>query len=242
MIDLRASRGSGIRVAIVDSGVVDRHPHVGPVAAGFGVDPTPDGPRLSERFDDVAGHGTACAGVVRWGAPDAAIVAARVLDARLTARADALELALDALVARRVAIVNLSLGVPDQEARARLAPVTDRLTDAGVLIVSAVRPDGRPSWPSDDARAFDVAADPSLSRWQYRAGGPGEATFVAAPTPRPIPGRPETGNYSGTSFAAPRIAALLARALAIDPTLTRDTLIDVLIANAPHFDHTRASS
>ena len=59
----------GVRVAVVDSGVEDGHPLVGRVAAGGVVvadDDAPAGARFEQGpHDDLFGHGTACAGLIR---------------------------------------------------------------------------------------------------------------------------------------------------------------------------------
>ena len=80
-----------------------------------------------------------------------------------------------------------------------------------------------------------VTADPDLPGWTYTVGAP-PSTFAASPFPRPIPGQPPQRNFAGTSFAAPRVAALMARALELDPHLRGDQLVSVLIDNAPRFD------
>lgn len=227
-MDLRAATGRGVRVAIVDTGVVAGHPHVGAVAEGFGVEVSEGAVRVVPDFRDRHGHGTACAGVVRWIAPDAEIVAVRVLDERLTASAEAMETALAHLERLDVRIANLSLGAPREDAKRRLALATERFLERGVVVVAAVRPDGVPSWPSDQPGVLAVGTDPSLGEWAYRRGGPGQPDFFASGYPRPIPGRPPAMNLAGPSFAAPRIAAFAARALELAPALDPAGLLRVL--------------
>jgi hypothetical protein len=228
MMDLRVGTGRGVRVAIVDTGVVAGHPHVGAVAEGFGVEAGDGGVRLVPDFRDRHGHGTACAGVIRWIAPDAEIVAVRVLDERLTASAEAMEAALSHLERLDVRIANLSLGAPREGVRRRLALATERLRERGVVVVAAVRPDGMPSWPSDQPGVIAVGTDPSLREWEYRRGEAGEPDFFASGYPRPIPGRPPAMNLAGPSFAAPRIAAFAARALELAPSLHPAAMLQAL--------------
>ena len=81
--------GAGITVAVVDSGVDAAHPAVGAVQRAIALrwDPetsqvlTTEGPH-----DDLFGHGTACAGIIRRAAPDAALWSVRVLGSRLTGK------------------------------------------------------------------------------------------------------------------------------------------------------------
>jgi hypothetical protein len=160
----------------------------------------------------------------------------RVLDAELGTTVEELERALDELSRRMPRIVNLSLGAVRPEAWERLRPSTDRLIETGVILIGAARADEEPSWPADHPGVLSVAADPTLPPWAYRVERSATSVrFVASPYPRPIGGHPPERNFAGTSFAAPRIAALLARALEIDPSATRDRLVEVLEENAAAF-------
>ena len=67
--------GSGVRIAVVDSGVHADHPHVRGVAGGVGI--REDG-TLHDDFVDRLGHGTAVAAAIREKAPDADILAIKV--------------------------------------------------------------------------------------------------------------------------------------------------------------------
>ncbi len=235
MSDLRQTTGRGVRVAIVDTGITPDHPHVGPVAGGFGVEGEAPEFRCVADWRDRHGHGTACAGVVRWIAPDAEIFAVRVLDRHLGASAGALECALSRLAEMRIAIANLSMGGTRDAVSATLVRATRRLVAAGTLIAAAVRPDGSISWPADQPGVIAVGTDPALVGWEYREGNREGIDFVAPATPRPLPGCPPAANYSGPSFAAPRIAALAARVLEAQPSLDARRVAAVLIENASRF-------
>ena len=78
MVEIGAT-GEGVRVALIDSGINAGHPHVGGVAGGVGLHRTADAIKEQPEFSDVNGHGTACAGVVRWMAASADIFSVRVL-------------------------------------------------------------------------------------------------------------------------------------------------------------------
>lgn len=88
------SDGAGVTVAIIDSGVDQSHPAVaGPFAlgaalsydAGTGEVLIEDGPH-----DDLYGHGTACAALVRAHAPSCEIMGVRVLGTRLSGQGSGL--------------------------------------------------------------------------------------------------------------------------------------------------------
>ena len=78
--------GRGVRVAVIDSGVDGSHPLVGGVAeyVAFALDPdAADGVRMDAgEHEDLYGHGTACAAVIRSLAPDVELVSVRVLGAK----------------------------------------------------------------------------------------------------------------------------------------------------------------
>ena len=83
--------GAGIGVAVVDSGIDATHPAVGPVdesavlhwdreAREVVVEPGP--------HEDLFGHGTACAALIRRIAPECRLHSVRVLGERLTGRGE----------------------------------------------------------------------------------------------------------------------------------------------------------
>ena len=81
--------GAGVTVAVVDSGVDASHPAVGAVDRAIALrwDPAAQEVLSSEGpHDDLYGHGTACAGIIRRAAPGAAIWSVRVLGTRLTGK------------------------------------------------------------------------------------------------------------------------------------------------------------
>ena len=71
------STGAGVKVAVLDSGIDASHPWVGSVEGGVALEYDPDaagGVRFEEGpHEDLYGHGTACAGIIRRLAPDCEI-------------------------------------------------------------------------------------------------------------------------------------------------------------------------
>ena len=83
--------GRGVRIAVIDSGIHGRHPHVGSVAAGVSID---DAGGIHDGTDDRLGHGTAVAAAIREKAPDASLIPIRVFDRTLSTTAVALAAAI----------------------------------------------------------------------------------------------------------------------------------------------------
>ena len=78
--------GRGVRVAIVDSGLDTSRPDLARnVAGGVSIQVDDDGTiRRLDGYDDDAGHGTACAGIVRGLAPEAELSIIRIFGATLS--------------------------------------------------------------------------------------------------------------------------------------------------------------
>lgn len=208
--------GRGVRIAVVDSGIHAAHPHVGPVAEGTAFD---DQGGTGADLVDRLGHGTAVAAAIREKAPDAALVAIKVFDTRLSTSALALAAAIRWAAARDVMLVNLSLGTlnPDHE-----AALGDAVTDAaarGALVVAAA-PTSHARWlPGALDGVIQVEADWSRDRSTCGAAvlPDGRLRLSASPYPRPIPGVPPARNLRGVSFAVANATGLLALLLESSP-------------------------
>src|SRR5688572_4741446 len=78
--------GKGVKVAVIDSGVDADHPAVGGVVDGY-VSISREQEQLvfdTGPHQDVYGHGTACAGIIRSLAPECEIYSIRVLGSALS--------------------------------------------------------------------------------------------------------------------------------------------------------------
>src|SRR5215208_1440012 len=132
--------GAGVRVCILDSGVEAGHPLVGDVARAVAVALGDDGEPVvgEDEVGDVAGHGTACAGIVRGLAPDVEIHSVRVLGARNTGSGAVLLGGLRWAVEQGYDVVNMSLSTT----KAQFTSVLHELADTAyfqrtVLVASA---------------------------------------------------------------------------------------------------------
>ena len=208
---------SGVRVAIIDSGVHASHPHVGGMAGGVAFDA--EG-KSHDDFVDRLGHGTAVTAVIREKAPQAELYAVKVFDRSLRTEIAALRAALEWAVDRRLELVNLSLGTTEDAHEAVLRGCVERAAAAGVLIVSAFHtPQGQSFLPGRLPGVLPVELDWDCPREEVRGTTRPDGTRVwrASPYPRPIPGVSPDRNLKGLSFAVANVTGLLAAAASGGP-------------------------
>ena len=231
------STGAGVDVAVVDSGIEDGHPLVGRVDSfvALSYDPSaPDQVRVDEGpHEDLFGHGTACAGIIRRLAPDCRLHSVRVLGDRLTGRGPVFAAGVRWALEQGFAVVNLSLSTGKDDYHGLFHDLADEAYFRGTALVCAVNNAPVPSYPSQYASVFSVAAhagtDPEGFDYNpdppVEFGAPGIDVEVAW---RGGASLAATGN----SFAAPHIAGLAARVLGKHPGLTPFQLKTVLHAVA----------
>lgn len=225
--------GAGVRVAVVDSGVDGRHPRVGGLDGGIAIEPDGEDVRIVEgSHEDLFGHGTACAAIIRGLAPGCRLYSVRVLGATLKGRGSVFAAGLRWAIEAGMDVVNLSLSSRSADLRVMFHDLADLAAFRNVMLVSAINNARTPSYPSQFASVFSVAA--------YEGRDPEH--FVVNPAPPVEYGAPGidvevpwTGGSivaTGNSFAAPHIAGLVARILARHPGITPAEVKTVLRALA----------
>lgn len=234
------STGSGVKVAIVDSGVDPEHPWVGPIAGGVAVeyDPaSPSGIRFDEGpHEDLFGHGTGCAAIVRTAAPDADIYSVRVLGSRLTGKGFVFAAGLRWAIDRGMQVVNMSLSTPNRAHYAVFHRLIDEAVRRRVMVVCAMNNWPGRSYPSEFSGVFSVAshADTDPFGFDYNPSPPAE--WGAPGLDLEVAGlNGSTMRATGNSFAAPHIAGVIAKILARHPELTvfqMKTVLQALARNA----------
>ena len=231
------SRGAGVRVAVVDSGIDAAHPAVGQVTGGVALvhDPAaPDQVRATEGpHEDLFGHGTACAGIIRSLAPEAQLYSVRVLGARLTGKGMVFAAGLRWAIAHRMQVVNLSLSTGKRDYFAVFHELVDQAYFAKVMLVCAVNNVAGPTYPSQYASVFSVAANEATDpdRFDYNPAPPVEFGAPGIDIQVPWLGG-ATIRATGNSFAAPHIAGLIARILGKHPDLTPFQVKTILLSLA----------
>ena len=232
--------GAGVKVAVVDSGIDASHPAVGGRVQGGAVitldKATGEAVVSEEAHTDAFGHGTACAAIIRSLAPDCELYSVRVLSGQLSGKGPVFLAGLRWCIDAGMQVVNLSLGTGKRDYFAELHDLVDEAYFKGMILVTAANNLPQPSYPSQYAAVFSVAAhdghDPLAFHYNptppVEFGAPGIDIEVAWKDGSTI-------KASGNSFAAPHITAIAARILSCHPGLTpfqMKTVLHALAANA----------
>ncbi len=216
--------GAGVRVAVIDSGIDATHPRVGPpLGEGVALRWDRDRQQVAAEpgpHEDLYGHGTACADIVRRVAPEAELVSVRVLGERLTGKGQVFAEGLRWAIAHGARVVNLSLSTGKQDFFGVFHEIADEAYFHGVVLVCAMNNVPAETYPSQYASVVSVAAcsgdDPFLL--YVNPGGPAE---FGAPGIDVDVAWLGGGSVvaTGNSFAAPHVTGLVARLLSKHPDL-----------------------
>ena len=224
---IRCGQGSGVKVAILDSGIETAHPAFHALRSADDLAVIESGHKFEVvpgHGIDLFGHGTAIAGIIHQVAPEAEIGSIRVLGSSLSSRTAIILEGARQAIERGYHILNCSLGCGIPEHVLKYKAWVDEAYMKGVHVVAACNNSdfGRPEWPGFFTSVLTVnmarvAGSPDLFH------KPGHLVEFAAPgvdIEVPWAG----GGFkkvTGSSFAAPRMAGLLARLLSevsnIDP-------------------------
>jgi subtilisin family serine protease len=203
--------GRGVRIAVIDSGVNRRHPHILSLAGGLSVRP---GGEIEEGvYTDMLGHGTAVMAAIQEKAPQAEYFAVKVFHSSLRTSAESLLTAIEWAIEQRMDVVNLSLGTRNPDHSARFEEVIAKAARNSVVLVAARDADAEPCLPGSLPGVFGVGLDWDTPRNLYRcedtAGG---VVYFTSGYPRSLPGLPRERNLHGISFAVANMTGFIARA------------------------------
>ena len=229
--------GAGVRVAILDSGIDVDHPWVGPIEGAVAVEYDADAPS-GVRFDegpheDLYGHGTACAAIIRKIAPAAELHSVRVLGTRLTGKGFVFAAGLRWAIEHDMHVVNLSLATGKRDYFASFHRLADQAAFRRTMLVAALNNLPGASFPSEFSSVFSVASHDGTDPFSFdynpsppaEWGAPGidlEVAWLGGATIQ----------ATGNSFATPHIAGIIARVLSKHPGLTPFQMKTVLMALA----------
>ena len=233
--------GKGVRVAVVDSGIDGEHPMVGGVAQYVAID-RDDSTETGVCFtpgthDDLYGHGTACAAIIRQVAPQVELVSVRVLRDDLKGSAAAFAFGVEWCIEEGVDIINLSMSTASERWGETFWDLVDQATYRGVLLVAAMNNERKRTIPSEFSGVFSVACAPGTDREGIWCNPEGPAEWGAAGIDVDVAWlNGATIRTTGNSFAAPVVAGHLARILATHPGIRpwqAKTVLAQLAVNAP---------
>jgi subtilisin family serine protease len=236
----RVSRGNGVRVAIIDTGIDTSHPdlagrtqltrnYVDDDARTFRADR--HGTQVAGLIAAVANNGIGIVGV----APDVRLMALKACwqgTATAAGRCNTFTIAqaiADAL-AERAQVINLSLVGPSDPL---LEALVAKATDAGVIVVGAVSSDPRLAFPARLPRVLAVA--------EAEASGDEGVDVLRAPA-RDIVTLVPDGHYdfaSGNSLATAQVSGVVALLLARNQRLGAAKLREMLTQSSRRHDTTR---
>jgi subtilisin family serine protease len=223
--------GSGVSVAILDSGVEFGHPMVGDLAGAVVItlDENEEPVASEDTEGDLCGHGTACAGIVRAMAPDAEIYSVRVLGENFTGSGKVLLAGLRWAVQQGYDVINMSLSTTKKQFGDLLREIADSAYFKKTVLVAAAHNMPVESFPwrfssvisvgsheEDDPLVYYANPDPPVEFFGRGVGV--EIAWIGGGTIR----------ATGNSFAAPCISALAALILSKHPGLTPFQLKTVL--------------
>ena len=242
----RGIYGSGVRVGMIDSGIRADFGELTGAAVIQGVNYLA-GADSEERGDtsDSVGHGTFVASVIASDAvgiaPGAELVPLKCFDAKTSSVSCIVSAVYDAVDVYHCDVLNLSLGMASDNQALRQAIAYAH--ESGVIIVAASgNLSGAASTGGNDKLYYPAAYDGVIGVGAVdRAKGIGsfsvqnESVWVTAPGAAVSGLALEGTEYksgSGTSYAAPFVAAAAALALEADPDMTPARFMDLLAASS----------
>jgi len=229
--------GSSAIVGIVDVGVDFNHELLN-ANVSSGQDYV-DGDNISQDEPGGAayGHGTFIAGIVRLTAPDAHIIAYRVLDTSGSGNGFYIADAIVDAVADSCNVINLSLVMAGEHPTVAKALEYARLNN--VIVVAAAGNDSAliDKFPASSVNAISVAAVDSFgSKADFSnyssnidLAAPGTGIYAS------VPGN-QYARWDGTSFAAPFVTGQAALLFALNPTAGWDDIRNAICSLAVNID------
>ena len=221
---IQRGRGKGVRIAILDSGVEADHPALSGLVLTDDVAIVEDGLRLKAApgDGDCFGHGTAIAGILRSAAPEADIGSFRVLGESLATRTAIIVEGARLAIERGYHILNCSFGCAYPEHVLHHKRWVDEAYLGGVHIVAACNNHdfSRAEWPGSFSSVLTVnmARTANDAEIFHKSGTLVE--FAARGVDVEVAWRDgRMKKVTGSSFAAPRLAGMLARLLSEKPDI-----------------------
>lgn len=234
--------GQGVKVAVIDTGIDLAHPMFqGRLAPSSEWKDFVDGDTTPQEVAGTAyGHGTGVAGLIAQVAPKATILPIRVLDADGSTSISSLISAIDWAVQKGANVINLSIGT-DKDSNP-LKMEVEFAASQGIYVVTAVGNDGTGALQYPAAYATTASSNDRIvsvgsmtsslilslfcnygSALEFIA--PGEFMYSAYPDNR-------VAQFTGTSFATPVVAGLIALARSDASSANQNNVDDYLLSTS----------
>jgi subtilisin len=226
--------GSGVRVCILDSGVEPGHPLVGAIDEAVAVESDGDETTIvHDDLGDVAGHGTACAGIVRSLAPECSISSVRVLGAGYTGSGQILLAGLRWAVEQGFDVINMSLSTTKRQFASVLHELADSAYFRRTMLVASAHNMPVASYPWRFSSVISVGSHEEDDPFAFYYNPSPPVEFFARGLSVDVPWLGGTTmRVSGNSFATPHIAGICALVLSNHRELTPFQLKSVLYLTA----------
>ena len=223
---LRSGRGRGVRVAVLDSGIEAAHPLMQSVSLADDLAVIDDDLQLKlvpGEQKDLFGHGTAIAAIIHQVAPEAEIGSFRVLGEQLRSRTAIIREGVRQALDRGYHILNCSFGCGREDQVLFYKDWIDEAYVKGRHVVAACNNFDftKREWPGYFPTVITVnftRAD-GLETFYYRPGTLVEFAARGQDSEVAWLGGGQK-KVTGSSFAVPHVAGLLARLISRCPTLS----------------------
>ncbi len=245
---IATARGSGVIVAILDTGLQGGHPKLAGRIASGGADlvdgdgnPTdsPDGID-SDRdglIDEAVGHGTFVAGLVLSVAPRASVLPIRVLDSDGFGTSFAVARGIELAHRRGARVINMSFGM--DEVSGVVDNLIGDLENRNVVFVASAGNQNleQQQFPAHDSHVVGVAATDATDR-KAEFSNFGSWVDVAAPGVGLVSLFPvgSFAHWSGTSFASGLVSGEAALLFSDRPGSRSDDVVDAIEESAVVID------
>ena len=191
---------------------------------------------LSADYADQNGHGTEIAAAVHKLAPDATLVAVKIMGERLRTSAELMAAGIETSAQNGSQVVNLSLGTPNMGKALLLRECVGNAVEHGSVVLAAAHPKGERAYPADLPETVGVAAHPGLSDRQVLllqpeavppqgVGGPADKFLTHG---YGISRDGQTGRYRGSGMATAYLSGVTACLAEAMPGRTAAEIIDTL--------------
>jgi hypothetical protein len=238
----KISRGQGIIVALLDTGMAPDHPFLNSsIAAGYnfvgmntdiydrgnGIDDDSDG-----IIDGFVGHGTHVSGIIVTAAPGVQIMPIRVLNSEGVGTYWEVAAGIKYAVDHGADIINMSMSAP--RLTSSLKDALDYAASHGVVVISAAGTGAGPNYPAaySNSLSLGVGATDETDIIAWFSGGQITDTDVYAPGTNIYSAYPYNGYAlaSGTSMSAPVVAGESAILMSRYPDWTPAQIVQRIIA------------